>query len=60
MLENALNFWDSGVFYAKFVLKNVHADVFKIETNLLQNVLRSKFGIEENQKLIIIGNPPYK
>lgn len=46
-------------FYAKFVLKNVHADVFKIETNLLQNVLRYKFGIEENQKLIIIGNPPY-
>lgn len=32
MLENALNFWDSGVFYAKFVLKNVHTDVFKIET----------------------------
>ena len=59
MLENALNFCDGGVFYAKFVLKNVRADVFKIETNLLQNVLRSKFGIEENQKLIIIGNPPY-
>lgn len=47
MLENALNFCDGGVFYAKFVLKNVHADVFKIETNLLQNVLRSKFGIKE-------------
>ena len=47
MLENALNFCDGGVFYAKFVLKNVRADVFKIETNLLQNVLRYKFGIKE-------------
>ena len=59
MLENALNFWDSGVFMQNLFLRMFIQMFLKLKQNLLQNVLRSKFGIEENQKLIIIGNPPY-
>ena len=40
-------------------LKKVNQSIKTINTNSLLNVSRAKFNIDENQNLIIIGNPPY-
>ena len=40
-------------------LKKVDQSIKTINTNSLLNVSRAKFNIDENQNLIIIGNPPY-
>lgn len=40
-------------------LKKVDQSITTINTNSLLNVSRAKFNIDENQNLIIIGNPPY-
>lgn len=40
-------------------LKKVDQSIKTINTNSLLNVSRAKFNINENQNLIIIGNPPY-
>lgn len=40
-------------------LKKVDQSITTINTNSLLNVSRAKFNINENQNLIIIGNPPY-
>lgn len=40
-------------------LQKVDSKIRTIATNSLLNVSRSKFGISENENLIIIGNPPY-
>ncbi len=66
--------FDSSCGYGDFFVKNLNylgADIDeialqrasfrgrKIHANSLLNVSRAKFGIKENEKLIIIGNPPY-
>ncbi|MFC3867447.1 N-6 DNA methylase [Helicobacter equorum] len=43
----------------EIALKKVDQSIKTINTNSLLNVSRAKFNIDENQKLIIIGNPPY-
>lgn len=43
----------------EIALKKVPQLVKKIHTNSLLNVSRLKFQISQNEKLIIIGNPPY-
>ena len=40
-------------------LSKVAKHIRTLQTNSLQNVSRKKFGIKDNEKLIIIGNPPY-
>ncbi|RDU72306.1 hypothetical protein CQA66_05375 [Helicobacter aurati] len=43
----------------EIALQKVNSKIRTIATNSLLNVSRSKFGIPENENLIIIGNPPY-
>lgn len=67
-------FFDSSCGYGDFFIKNykyLGADIDKIalnkvdksikiiNTNSLLDVSRAKFSIDENENLIIIGNPPY-
>ena len=40
-------------------LQRVAKNIRTLQTNSLENVSRKKFGIRENERLIIIGNPPY-
>lgn len=40
-------------------LKKVNQKIHTINTNSLLNVSRAKFNINDNEQLIIIGNPPY-
>ncbi len=40
-------------------LQSVDKNISTLCVNSLENVSRKKFGIKENEKLIIIGNPPY-
>ncbi len=40
-------------------LQRVAKNIRTLQTNSLENVSRKKFGIKENERLIIIGNPPY-
>ena len=39
--------------------REINLDTILIKTNSLKNVSRQKFCITEQEKLIIIGNPPY-
>lgn len=72
-LNNFL-FFDSSCGYGDFFIKNykylgadidsialnkVDKSIKTINTNSLLNVSRAKFNIDENENLIIIGNPPY-
>lgn len=71
---NSFLFFDSSCGYGDFfvkkykylgadidevALKKVDQSITTINTNSLLNVSRAKFNIDENQNLIIIGNPPY-
>jgi hypothetical protein len=40
-------------------LKENFPHLLNIQKNALKNIKRSEYNIKENQKLIIIGNPPY-
>ncbi len=40
-------------------LSKVASHIPTLHSNSLESVSRKKFGIQENKKLIIIGNPPY-
>lgn len=40
-------------------LSKVSRHIHTLHTNSLESVSRKKFGIQNSQKLIIIGNPPY-
>lgn len=40
-------------------LGKVASHIHTLQTNSLESVSRKKFGIQDSQKLIIIGNPPY-
>ena len=67
-------FFDSSCGYGDFFIKNykylgadidsialnkVDKSIKTINTNSLLDVSREKFSIDENENLIIIGNPPY-
>ncbi|WP_438830691.1 adenine methyltransferase [Campylobacter novaezeelandiae] len=70
---NSYTFLDSSCGYGDFFTKDfkyIGADIDKIalekvkinhifHTNALLNINREKFKIKKNEKLIIIGNPPY-
>lgn len=43
----------------KFALDKANINIPKFHTNSLVNVNRNKFGLKNDDKLIIIGNPPY-
>lgn len=43
----------------KIALNKVNKSIKIINTNSLLDVSRAKFSIDENENLIIIGNPPY-
>lgn len=43
----------------EIALQKVNSKIRTIATNSLLNVSRHKFRISDNEKLIIIGNPPY-
>jgi len=40
-------------------LKESFPQISIIQKNALTNIKRVNYGIQDNQKLIIIGNPPY-
>jgi hypothetical protein len=40
-------------------LKKNFSHLLVIHKNALTNIKRVNYGIQDNQKLIIIGNPPY-
>lgn len=43
----------------EIALKKVPNNVVTIHTNSLLNLSREKFGIQESENLVIVGNPPY-
>ena len=53
------NYQYLGADIDEIALQKVNSKIRTIATNSLLNVSRHKFGISENENLIIIGNPPY-
>lgn len=67
IFDNACGYGDFFVRECEFLgadidseaLKKVPKSIKTIHTNSLQSVSRTKFGIKQDKKLIIVGNPPY-